>query len=78
MPVVIEKETTEMIQFLEFHYGVVCSFCGKKVLDPDKKKNQTHLKGKCPSCGVDSIEEKRKNKQLKKKNKHDRAHRGKH
>ena len=34
-------------------------------MDPDKKKGQTHLKGKCPSCGQDSKEQKKTKKQRK-------------
>lgn len=64
--------TNHLRQFIEYHYVVLCRFCGNKVLDPDKKKNQTHLKGKCPSCGKDSVEEK-KNKKKHKKHKGHRA-----
>lgn len=46
-------------------------------MDPDKKKNQVHLKGKCPECGKDSVEEKRKRKKNK-QNKKDRSHRAKY
>lgn len=53
-------------QFIEYHYVILCKACGKKVMDPDKKKGQTHLKGKCPSCGKDSKEEKKSKKQRKK------------
>jgi hypothetical protein len=56
----------DFIQFLDYHYSIICLCCGKKVMDPDKKKNQIHLKGKCPSCGLDSKEQKKKNKRDKK------------
>lgn len=41
--------------------------CGNKVLDPDKTKGQTFLKGKCPSCGKDSKPEEKKSKKQRKK-----------
>jgi len=69
-----ENKPNHLRQFIEFHYAVLCRFCNKKVLDPDKKKNQTHLKGKCPSCGTNSVEEKRN----KKKNKKHKGHRAKY
>jgi hypothetical protein len=56
----------QLLQFLDYHYAVLCKCCGKKVMDPDKKKGQTHLKGKCPSCNKDSKEEKKSKKQRKK------------
>lgn len=36
-------------------------------MDPDKRKGQTHLKGKCPTCGGDSKEEEKKSKKQRKK-----------
>ena len=36
--------------YLTFHLGVKCRHCDSIVLDPDKGKGQTYLRGKCPSC----------------------------
>lgn len=60
------KNMDQFVQTLDYHFVVLCRRCGKKVMDPDKKKGQTHLKGKCPSCGQDSKEEKKSKKQRKK------------
>ena len=46
----------EYLQFIDYNYAVICRLCEKKVLDPDKVKNQIYLKGKCPSCGEKSAE----------------------
>ena len=54
-------------QFVDYHFALLCRACGAKVLDPDKKRNQTHLKGKCPTCGKDSVEEKKQSKKKSKK-----------
>lgn len=56
----------QFLEFLDYHYAVLCKCCGNKVMDPDKKKGQTHLKGKCPSCNKDSKEEKKSKKQRRK------------
>jgi hypothetical protein len=63
----------QLITFLDVHYGLICLNCRQKVMDPDKKKGQTYLKGKCPSCGKDSKEEKKSKRQLKKEKKLQRA-----
>lgn len=55
----------QLLQYLDFHYGLICLACRGKVMDPDKRKGQIHLKGKCPSCGKDSKEEKKSKKQRK-------------
>ena len=56
----------ELIQYLEYNHGVLCSECQNKVLDPEKKLNQVYLKGKCPSCNKKSGE-KQEHKQRKSK-----------
>lgn len=56
----------QLKQFIDYNFTVICRCCGGKVMDPDKKKGQTHLKGKCPSCGKDSKEEKKSKKERKK------------
>lgn len=54
------------VKLLEFKMGVLCPLCNAKVIDPDKKKNQTHLKDRCPSCGLDPVEEARRMKKERK------------
>jgi hypothetical protein len=41
-----------LIEFIDYHFAVRCSNqnCGVKVIDPDKKRGQIFLKGKCPTC----------------------------
>jgi len=56
----------QLLQFLDYHYAVLCKCCGEKVMDPDKKKGQIHLKGKCPTCNKDSKDEKKTKKERKK------------
>lgn len=56
----------QMLQIIDYHFAVLCRCCNKKVMDPDKKKGQTHLKGKCPSCGKESKEVKKTKKERKK------------
>lgn len=63
----------QLQQYIDFHYGTICMCCKEKVLDPDKKKGQIHLKGKCPSCGKDSKEEKKSKKQRKKERREAKA-----
>jgi len=47
---------------LELDYALICKFCSRKVIDPDKRnKNQIFTKNKCPHCGLS------KNKECKKK-----------
>jgi Zn finger protein HypA/HybF involved in hydrogenase expression len=56
-----------VIEIYDHHYAVKCSRCNAKVMDPDKRINQIHLKGKCPSCGQNSQEfRKQKNKKNRK------------
>jgi len=58
------------LMFLDHQYAIICLACGKKVLDPDKKKNQIYLDGKCPSCGQLSKEiPKKSKKQIKREEK---------
>jgi phage FluMu protein Com len=40
----------ELRLYLAFHFGVKCRHCESLVLDPDKSKGHTYLRGKCPSC----------------------------
>lgn len=36
---------------LESQYAVICKFCSRKVMDPDKNNgNQIFTKSKCPHC----------------------------
>lgn len=57
----------QLRQFIDYHFAILCRVCGNKVLDPDKTKGQTFLKGKCPSCGKDSKPEEKKSKKQRKK-----------
>jgi hypothetical protein len=59
----------KLLQIYDYQYAVICSCCNAKVMDPDKKINQVHLKGKCPSCGKDSKEKKKNKKHKNRKNK---------
>jgi transcription initiation factor IIE alpha subunit len=63
----------KLIAIYDQHYAVICSCCDAKVMDPDKKINQVHLKGKCPTCGQDSKEYKKNKKN--KKHKHQKKQR---
>jgi hypothetical protein len=38
-------------------------------MDPDKKKGQVYLKGKCPSCGEEAKEEKKSKRERKQERK---------
>ena len=74
-PITVEKlenDFADHILLLEYCYGLTCSFCGTKVLDPDKSKNQINLKDRCPFCLKDPDEEKQRiakeRKQQNKKN----------
>jgi DNA-directed RNA polymerase subunit RPC12/RpoP len=58
-----------LIAIYDHHYAVKCSRCNAKVMDPDKKINQVHLKGKCPSCGLTSQEFKKQKKHKNRKQK---------
>ena len=62
-----KEETSTLVQFLSYTYGVICRSCGAKVLDPDKKKGQTVLKLKCPSCNKTYVEPKKLSKREKKR-----------
>lgn len=44
----------QFLEIIDYSYGLVCRMCKSKVLDPDKKKNQIYLDGRCPSCGKNS------------------------
>ena len=62
------------IQFLNFHFALICPHCKERVLDPDKKKNQLHIKNKCPSCGKDPKDYKNPNKKPRKLSKKEKRH----
>lgn len=55
----------QLIQYIDYHYCVLCLACGSKVLDPDKKKGQKHFQGKCPSCGQESKVQQKSKKERK-------------
>jgi hypothetical protein len=61
--------------FLAFHFGVKCLHCNAVQMDPDKKRNQTHLKGKCFVCGKDSKDYKNPNRKPKKISKKEKKRR---
>ena len=58
----------QLIQTINYNYALVCRICQSKVLDPDKKKNQVYLDGRCPSCNEYSVVPKSK-KQRKRERK---------
>lgn len=36
---------------IENQYALICKFCSRKVIDPDKRNaNQVYTKSKCPHC----------------------------
>lgn len=57
----------DFIQYLDYTYSILCLCCGQKVMDPDKRPGQVHLKGRCPSCNKDSKEEKKMSRKKKRK-----------
>ncbi len=63
-----KKMEQQLIQVIDYNYSVKCRLCESKVLDPDKKKNQIYLDGRCPSCGQNSVVPKSK-KQRKRERK---------
>jgi len=58
----------QLIQTIDYCYGLICRVCQSKVLDPDKKKNQVYLDGRCPTCCKYSVVPKSK-KQRKRERK---------
>jgi rRNA maturation endonuclease Nob1 len=58
----------QLLQVIDYSYTLYCRICNSKVIDPDKKKNQIYLDGRCPSCGNNSVVPKTK-KQLKRERK---------
>jgi hypothetical protein len=57
----------DFVQYLDFNFATLCLCCGQKVMDPDKRSGQIHFKGRCPSCGKDSKEEKKISKKKHRK-----------
>jgi phage FluMu protein Com len=46
----VGKPNKELRLYLAHHFAVKCRHCDVWILDPDKTKGQTYLKGKCPTC----------------------------
>jgi hypothetical protein len=47
---------------LEFEYVLICKFCSRKVIDPDKTSQQIFTKSKCPHCNQSKDQQKVKQK----------------
>jgi phage FluMu protein Com len=45
-----QVQSNIFIQLIDYSFATLCRACGAKVLDPEKRKGQTWLDGKCPSC----------------------------
>lgn len=50
----MEKNKQDYVNWrvqLEYKYALICKFCLRKVMDPDKGNiNQIFTKSKCPNC----------------------------
>lgn len=46
----------DYIQFIDYHFSLLCRYCNTKSLDPDKIKGQKYLTCKCPKCEFDPTE----------------------
>lgn len=71
----------QLRQLLSFRFMLNCGLCKAAVLDPDKKKGQTTLRGKCPSCGGESkgeIKKTKKERKAERKAARNAGARGKH
>lgn len=66
--------TLTYIDIVNHNYALLCRYCNKRVLDPDKKPNQQYINTKCFECGKDPEEEKMLRKALKKANKKHKHH----
>lgn len=67
-----KSQQDDLIVFIDYCYGLICSACGNKVLDPDKKKGQIIFNGKCPSCGEVSTAPKKEQKKSRKQRRAER------
>lgn len=47
---------------LEYEYVLICKFCNRKVIDPDKTSQQIFTKAKCPHCSKCKEQHKQKQK----------------
>ncbi len=47
---------------LELEYVLMCKFCSRKVIDPDKTSQQLFTKAKCPHCNQSKDQHKVKTK----------------
>jgi rRNA maturation endonuclease Nob1 len=63
----------QLIKIIDYNYTLVCRLCTSKVIDPDKKKNQVYLDGRCPSCGGNSVVPKSKKQRKRERKAQQRA-----
>lgn len=47
---------------LELEYVLMCKFCNRKVIDPNKTSQQIFTKAKCPHCNQSKDQQKFKQK----------------